>query len=103
MYGLELLLAAVEKNLGPALLRLKGLVYVKERPDQPAVIHGAQHLLHNLVWLDKWPTAERSTKIVFITDGISRTELQDMVSVLDRVAHRTAAARERAQGQVQGG
>jgi G3E family GTPase len=102
LYGLELLLAAIEKNLGPALLRLKGLIYVKERPDQPAVIHGAQHLLHNIVWLDQWPTAERSTKIVFITDGMDRAELQDMISVLDRVARRTAAARERAQLQLQG-
>jgi G3E family GTPase len=103
MYGLELLLAAVEKNLGPGLLRLKGLVHVKERPEQPAVIHGAQHLLHNLGWLDRWPGADRSTRIVFITEGILRHDLEEMVSLLDRVAQRTAAARERAQQETPGG
>jgi G3E family GTPase len=102
LYGLELLLAAVEKNLGPGLLRLKGLVHVKERPGQPAVIHGAQHLLHNLSWLDRWPGDDRSTRIVFITEGILRHDLEEMVSLLDRVAQRTAAARERAQQEAQG-
>jgi G3E family GTPase len=102
LYGLELLLAAVEKNLGPGLLRLKGLVHVKERPGQPAVIHGAQHLLHNLAWLDRWPSDDRNTRIVFITEGILRDDLEEMVSLLDRVAQRTAAARERAQQEGQG-
>jgi G3E family GTPase len=97
MYGLELLLAAVESNLGPGLLRLKGLVHVAEQPDRPAVIHGAQHLLHNLVWLDRWPDADRRTRIVFITEGMKQQDLEEMVSLLDRVAQRTAAARLRAQ------
>jgi G3E family GTPase len=97
LYGLELLLAAVEQNLGPGLLRLKGLVHVVEQPDRPAVIHGAQHLLHNLVWLDRWPDDDRKTRIVFITEGIDRKTLEEMISLLDRVAQRTAAARQRAQ------
>lgn len=97
MYGLELLLAAVESNLGPGLLRLKGLVHVAEEPDRPAVIHGAQHLLHNLVWLDRWPDDDRRTRIVFITEGMKQQDLEEMVSLLDRVAQRTAAARLRAQ------
>jgi G3E family GTPase len=101
LYGLELLLAAVERNLGPGLLRLKGLVHVKDRPNQPAVIHGAQHLLHNLSWLERWPSADRSTRIVFITKGIARAELVEMVALLDRVTQRTALARERAQQQAQ--
>ncbi len=96
LYGLELLLAAVERNLGPGLLRLKGLVQVKERPEQPAVVHGAQHLLHNLTWLERWPSADRSTRIVFITKGIARPELVEMVALLDRVAQRTALARKHA-------
>ncbi len=97
LYGLELLLGAVEQNLGPSLLRLKGIVHVKEAPDKPAVIHGAQHLLHNICWLDAWPSADRSTRIVFITTGVNRVDLEEMVSLLDRVAQRTASARERAQ------
>jgi hypothetical protein len=61
------------------------------------VIQGAQQLLHNLSWLDRWPDVDRRSKIVFITQGFDRAEIEDMIGVLDRVAIRTAAARARAQ------
>lgn len=97
-YALQLLLNALEKNLGPNLLRVKGLVNVKEEPDRPAVIQGAQHLLHNISWLDRWPDADRRTRIVFITQNIERDEVEEMIGLLDRVATRTAKARERTTG-----
>lgn len=94
--ALQLLLTSLEKHLGPSLLRVKGLVNVAEEPDQPAVIQGAQHLLHNLTWLSQWPDADRRTRIVFITHGIEPGELAELVNLLDRVAERTANARLRA-------
>jgi G3E family GTPase len=98
--ALRLLCEALQQNLGPNLLRVKGLVHVAEEPSRPAVIQGAQHLLHNLSWLDRWPDADRRTKIVFITQGFDRVEVEDMIAVLDRVAARTAAARARAKAVV---
>jgi G3E family GTPase len=94
--ALQLLLSTLEQHLGPALLRVKGLVNVLEEPDQPAVVQGAQHLLHNLTWLSGWPDADRRTRMVFITQGIAPAELTELMSLLDRVAQRTAAARLRA-------
>ena len=95
--ALRLLLDALQQNLGPNLLRVKGLVHVAEEPERPAVIQGAQHLLHNLSWLERWPDEDRRSKLVFITQGFDRAEVEDMIAVLDRVATRTAAARARAQ------
>ena len=95
--ALRLLLDALQQNLGPNLLRVKGIVNVTEDPDRPAVIQGAQHLLHNLSWLERWPDADHRSKIVFITQGFDRAEVEDMIALLDRVATRTAAARARAQ------
>jgi G3E family GTPase len=95
--ALQLLLAALEKNLGPNLLRVKGLVNVIEEPGRPAVIQGAQHLLHNLTWLERWPDDDRRTRIVFITQGMPKADLEEMVALLDRVATRTAAARAKAE------
>ena len=94
--ALRFLLDALQQNLGPSLLRVKGIIHVAEEPDRPAVIQGAQHLLHTLSWLDRWPDADRRSKIVFITQGFERAEVEDMIAVLDRVAARTAAARGRA-------
>lgn len=95
--ALRLLLESLQQNLGPSLLRVKGIIHVAEEPERPAVIQGAQHLLHNLAWLDRWPDADRRSKIVFITQGFERSEIEDMIALLDRVAARTAAARARAQ------
>jgi G3E family GTPase len=91
--ALQLLLTALERNLGPGLLRVKGLVNVLEEPGRPAVVQGAQHLLHNLVWLDAWPTADERTRLVFIVDTMTRAEVQEMIELVDRVARRTANAR----------
>ena len=89
-YALQLLLNALEQNLGPNLLRVKGLVNVAEEPERPAVIQGAQHLLHNISWLERWPDADRRTRIVFITQNIDRASVEEMIGLLDRVATRTA-------------
>jgi G3E family GTPase len=97
--ALRLLLDALQQNLGPNLLRVKGIIHVAEEPARPAVIQGAQHLLHNLSWLDRWPDDDRRSKIVFITQNFDRAEVEDMIAVLDRVATRTAAARARAQSR----
>ena len=96
--AVTLLMSSLERQLGPKLLRVKGLVHVDDQPDQPAVIQGAQHLLHNLTWLSRWPDEDRRTRIVFITQGIAAEELSEMVNLLDRVAQRTAAARAQAAG-----
>ena len=96
--ALHLLLASLEKHLGANLLRVKGLVNVREEPGQPAVIQGAQHLLHNLTWLPEWPDEDQRTRIVFITQDLPAGELEEMVTLLDRIAHRTALARLNAGG-----
>jgi len=96
--ALHLLLASLEKHLGANLLRVKGLVNVAEEPGRPAVVQGAQHLLHNLSWLPEWPDQDQRTRIVFITQDLPAGELEEMVTLLDRVAHRTALARLKAGG-----
>lgn len=93
---LRFLLDGITQNLGPNLLRVKGLVNVSDEPGRPAVIQGVQHLLHTMSWLDRWPDADQRTRIVFITRGVTRAALQEMIELLDRVAARTSRARARA-------
>ena len=66
-FALDVLIA----NRGADLLRVKGIVNIAETPDTPFVIHGVQHIFHDPVRLDAWPTADRRTKLVFITRGVS--------------------------------
>ncbi len=93
---LSFLLDGISQNLGSGLLRVKGLVNIAGEPGKPAVIQGAQHLLHTMTWLDRWPDKDHRTRIVFITQGITGKELREIVELLDRVGQRTFKARERA-------
>jgi G3E family GTPase len=93
---LQFLLDGIGQNLGSSLLRVKGLINILEEPGTPAVVQGVQHLLHNVTWLEKWPSADERTRLVFITQGIAREKLEEMIEVLDRVSARTFAAREKA-------
>lgn len=93
--ALYLLLSAMGDNLGPRLLRIKGIVNVREYPDSPAVIHGAQKLLHDLEWLKQWPSADRNSRIVFITMDTDRPLIEELVELADRLAANAARARSR--------
>jgi G3E family GTPase len=97
----QFLLDGIAQNLGAGLLRVKGLVNVAEEPGRPAVIQGAQHLLHTMTWLDRWPDNDHRTRIVFITQGIPRDNLKDIIDLLDRVSSRTFKARARGQNAQQ--
>jgi G3E family GTPase len=92
---LQFLLDGISQNLGPSLLRVKGLINIREEPGKPAVVHGVQHLLHTMTWLEKWPSADQRTRIVFITQGIAGAKLREMIELLDRMSERTFAAREK--------
>ena len=92
---LQFLLAGINQNLGPGLLRVKGLVNIVGEPGKPAVIQGAQHILHTMTWLDRWPDADERTRIVFIAQGATRAELKEVIEMLDRMSARTYKAREK--------
>ena len=70
--ALTLLLAALTEHCGARLLRVKGLVDVAEMAEGPALIHGVGHVFSPPVWLDRWPSADRQTRIVFIVEGVPR-------------------------------
>jgi len=91
----QFLLDGIAQNLGPGLLRVKGLLHIADEPGRPAVIQGAQHLLHTMSWLDRWPDGDHRSRIIFITQGIPRDSLRDIIDLLDRVSARTFKARAR--------
>jgi G3E family GTPase len=66
---------------GPDLLRVKGLVHVREHPEAPLVVHGVQHIFHPPRKLDAWPSADRRTRLVFITRDIDRDDIEATLAV----------------------
>jgi G3E family GTPase len=89
-------LEMVARHLGADLLRVKGLVDVAERPGSPAIVQGAQELMHALAWLPAWPGEDRRTRIVFITRGIASRDIEDAFATMEGLMRRTAGAARRA-------
>ncbi len=77
--GLTAWLMALASLKGANLLRVKGLINVE---GAPVAVHAVQTLIHEPVTLARWPDAERRSRIVFITRGMSRGELEGTLDVL---------------------
>ena len=75
---LELLIASA----GPGLLRVKGLVKIAEAPERPLVLHAVQHVVHEPVLLDGWPSADEDTRLVFIVRGVEAEAITSLFSAL---------------------
>ena len=75
---------------GPDLLRVKGLVNV-EGKGGPMVVQGVQHLFHPPLELAAWPSADRTTRLVFITRGIPRQVVADLFAAIGAVTTRGTA------------
>jgi G3E family GTPase len=80
---LSLFLQTLAEHCGAALLRLKGLVDVRESPGRPAVIHGVQHVFHPPAWLEAWPDGDRRTRIVVIGRGLDPRWFEALLDALD--------------------
>lgn len=65
---------------GQDLLRFKGLVHITEKPETPVVVHGVQHVFHPPRKLTRWPSADRRTRLVFITRNIARRVIESKLN-----------------------
>lgn len=82
--ALTMLLQAVAEHCGPRLLRLKGLVAIEEMSGRPAVIHGVRHVVSPPVFLDRWPSSDQRTRMVFITKGVPRYFVSRLLDAIEQ-------------------
>jgi len=68
---------------GDDLLRLKAIVALSDRPDQPVVLYGVQHLFHPPVLLPEWPSEDRRTRMVFITRDLPRETIETTLAAFE--------------------
>jgi G3E family GTPase len=60
---------------GERILRVKGLLHV-EGTDTPVVVHGVQQLVHPPTHLERWPSDDRSSRLVMIVRGLAPLQIQ---------------------------
>ena len=76
-FFLELLMSQMGENI----LRIKGILDIKGQ-SRPAVIHGVQHVFHPLEWLEKWPSNDKQSRLVFITKNINKDTIDDLFKII---------------------
>ena len=91
--ALTLLLECLADHCGADLLRLKGLVNVAESPDRPAVIHGVQHVFHPPAWLERWPSADRRSRLVVIGRGLRQAWVEAVLAAIEAEVAEVSATR----------
>ena len=72
---------------GPDLLRVKGIVNVE---GQPVVVQGVQHLFHPPIELDRWPSDDQDSRLVFITRHIDAEVIRRLFEVVGQLGHGAA-------------
>jgi G3E family GTPase len=68
---------------GDDLLRMKAIVALSDRPNQPVVLHGVQHLFHPPVLLPEWPSEDRRTRMVFITRDLPKETIEAILAAFE--------------------
>jgi G3E family GTPase len=76
---------------GEKVLRVKGILNVAGT-DSPVAVHGVQHLVHPPVHMAAWPDRDRSSRLVFIVDGIERVLIERSLHAFLRVPSRSLSA-----------
>jgi G3E family GTPase len=83
--GFEQAMATLAALRGPDLLRVKGIVAVRECRG-PVVVHFVQHVAHPPVELEDWPDADRRSRLVFITRGLMREPVAQLFASVAALA-----------------
>ncbi|SMO95692.1 GTPase, G3E family [Thalassovita litoralis] len=76
---------------GDRIFRVKGILAL-DGEDKPVAIHGVQHLVHAPTHMEHWPEGPRSSRLVFILEGLSPDLIRRSFSAFTGVSRvRTAA------------
>ncbi len=67
---------------GEKVLRLKGIVELREDPSRPLVVHAVQRLLHPPARLPDWPDAVRGTRLVLIAVDLPEDYVRRLFAIV---------------------
>ena len=93
-------LQALTEHCGERLIRMKGIVSIEGMPGRPAVVHGVLHVFSAPEFLERWPSADRDTRLVFIFSDMPRHfPVRLLEAIEEEVREETAAEAARRGGR----
>lgn len=73
--ALECWLEVLMTVLGSNIIRVKGIINI-EGLHTPIALHGVQHIFHPSAPLSAWPSEDRRSRLVFITQDVTREMIE---------------------------
>ena len=61
---------------GPQLLRVKGLVKIRNNPQKPVLLHAVQQLVSPMERLPAWPSKDQRSRIVLIGEDLQESDIR---------------------------
>jgi G3E family GTPase len=80
--SIDMFLDLLRSVHGDRLLRMKGIIELREDPGRPLVIHGVQQILHPPVRLPSWPDGVRGTRLVLITLDMPQNYVERLFAII---------------------
>ncbi|MBC8131192.1 MAG: GTP-binding protein, partial [Rhizobiaceae bacterium] len=88
--GFGIWLTMLLNRHGGKVLRVKGILDLVGE-ERPVAVHGVQHLVHPPVHMERWPTEDRRSRIVFIVDGIAEERIRASLAAFTGLTPRNAS------------
>ena len=66
-HELEHFIDVLGSTVGSDILRVKGMIGVIEKPDQPAIVQGVKNFFHSIEFFENWPSEDRISFLVIIS------------------------------------
>jgi len=79
--GFEQTMAVLTTLRGPDLLRVKGILEMRECRG-PVVVHYVQHVAHRPIELEDWPDADHRSRLVFVTRNLARENVEQLFAAV---------------------
>lgn len=80
--GTTVFLNRVVNELGPRMLRVKGIAGFREKGDRPGILHAVQNKFYPLEWLDAWPDDNHDSRLVFIGRDFDPAAIEERFQAL---------------------
>jgi G3E family GTPase len=80
--SIEMFLDLLLSVHGDKLLRMKGIIELREDPSRPLVVHGVQRTLHPPARLPSWPAGPRGVRLVLITLDMPEDYVRKLFAII---------------------
>lgn len=85
--GFGLWLTMLLDQHGENVFRVKGILNL-EGEERPVAVHGVQRLVHSPVHLERWPDGRRTSRLVFIVNGLDHARIAASFHAFQAMARR---------------